>query len=139
MPAGAIQDQDDLLGRTRSRLAGKGGQFGLKERDAHAGRQMKERASRGRMDEADQIAPGVAVLDRGYWTLPNRRPDARKQRLQADAMLVGRPQLHSGLRKGGRDLTQQRPYLFLKASCATGSACTCCGRGICWLCLSRCR
>ena len=62
MPARAVEDQDDLLGWSCSRLAGKGGEFGLEERDTDAGRQMEERAARRGMDEADEVAPGVAVL-----------------------------------------------------------------------------
>ena len=97
------------LAGTRAHLAGKGGQLDLEERDAHAGRQMEEGASRGGMDEADEVAPGEAVLHEGDRALANRRPDATQERLEADAMLVGRPQLDRGVGKGGGDRAQQRP------------------------------
>src|SRR6476620_1954479 len=139
MPAGAVEDQDDLFVWSCPGLAGKGGQLRLEEGDAHAGRQMEEGATRGGMDEAHQVAPGVAMLYRGNGALPDRRPDAAAERFQADAMLIRCPQFHCGVGKGDGNLAQQRSYLFLKASCAAGSACTCCGRGNCWLCLRRCR
>ena len=131
MPAGAVEDQDDLLVWSCPCLAGKGREFRFKERDTHAGRQVEEASSRRRMDEAHQVAPGVAMLNRGDGPLPNRRPDAAQQRLEANAMLVRCPQFHRGVGKGSSDLAQQRPYLFLKASCAATSACTCWGRGSC--------
>ena len=49
---------------------------------------MEERAARGGMHEADEIAPGVAVLHRSDGALANRRPDPTQERLEADAMLV---------------------------------------------------
>ncbi len=73
-------------------LAGELGQFDFKDGNADGGGQMEERATRGGMDEADEIAPGEAVLHDGDRALPDRRPDPAQQRLEADAMLVGRPQ-----------------------------------------------
>ncbi len=61
------------------------------------------------MNEPDQIAPGVAVLDNGDWSLPLRRPDPAQERLQPDAVLVGRPQLDSGLGEDGRHRLHERP------------------------------
>ena len=45
MPSGSIQDQDDLLLGTGSRLARKGGELRFKERDAHRGGEMEQRAA----------------------------------------------------------------------------------------------
>jgi hypothetical protein len=45
VPAGAVEDQDNLLGGTRPRLARKGGKFGFKERDTDARGEMKQGAS----------------------------------------------------------------------------------------------
>jgi len=100
---------------------------------------MEERAPGGRVDEANQIAPSEAVLDDGAGTLPNRRPDAAQQRLEANAMLIGGPQFDLGVGKRGGDCLQQRPYLFLKAACCSVSASAWRGRGACRLCLRRCR
>ena len=113
MPAGAVEDQDDLLGGTRSRLAGKGGQFGFKERDADARREdarreMEEGATRRGMDEADQVAPGVAMLHRRDRSLPDRSPNATEEGLEANAMLIRRPQLDGSVRKRRCDLPHER-------------------------------
>jgi len=64
------------------------------------------------MDEADQIAPGKAVLHGGNGPLPDGRPHAAQQRFEAGAMFVGRPQLYLCLRKGRRHRLEQRLYLF---------------------------
>lgn len=92
MPACTIEHQHDLLAGTGPDLACEFGQFHFKDGNADRGRQMKDRAPRGGMDKADEIAPGEAVLYRGNWTLTNRRPDPTEQRLEADAVLVRRPQ-----------------------------------------------
>ena len=139
MPAGPVQDEDDLFIGTGSSLAGERGQLHFKERDADGGRQMEEGAPRGGMDEANQIAPREPMTDRGEGTLPNRRPDATQQRFQADAMFIGGPELDLGVREGGGHGAQQRPQLFLKASCSSASARACRGRGACKLCLIRTR
>ena len=112
MPARPIEHQHDLLGGTGSRLASELGQLHLKHRDAHGGGQMKERPTGGGMDEADEVAPGKAVLHHCHWPLTDRRPDAPQERFQADAMLIGRPQLHLGVWERRRHRLQQRPYFF---------------------------
>jgi len=81
MPARPIEDQHNLLGRTGTRLARKLGQFDLEDRDADGRGQMKEGATRGGMDKADEVTPGKAVLHCGHWPLANRRPDAPQERL----------------------------------------------------------
>ena len=45
VPAGAIEDEHDLLAGARPRLTGKLGQLHFKERDADRGRQMEEGAA----------------------------------------------------------------------------------------------
>jgi hypothetical protein len=49
--------------------------------------------------------------------------------ISKSAMLVGRPQLNLGVGKGGGHWPQQRPYVFLKASCCAASANVWRGRG----------
>ena len=56
--------QHDLLGRTRTCLAGKGVQFDFEERDAAGGGTVEDGASGGGMDKANEIVPVVAVLHR---------------------------------------------------------------------------
>lgn len=55
------------------------------------------------MDEADEVAPGNAVLHDGGGPLPDGRPDAAQQRFEPNAMFVGRPQFYLRLGKRGRD------------------------------------
>lgn len=76
MPPGAVEDEHDLFARPCADLTRKGGQLDLKERDGDGGRQVEDGAARGRMDEADNIAPFIAVLDRSDRPLSARRPDA---------------------------------------------------------------
>ena len=74
MPARTIEHQDNLLGRTCTHLAGELGQFHFKDGDAHRGRQMKDRAPGGRMDEADEVAPFEPVLHGRQRTLAVEAP-----------------------------------------------------------------
>jgi hypothetical protein len=73
VPPGPIQHEHSLLGGRRSDRGGKGRQFGFEERDAHAGGQMEDRPDRGRVDEANEVAPREP-----------RRSDARRVRRVAD-------------------------------------------------------
>lgn len=109
MPAGAIEDQYDLLGGTGSHLARELGELDFEEGDAHRGGQVKDGPPGGGMDETHQVAPGEAVLHGGDGALANRRPDAAEERLEANAVFVGRPEFDLGSGKGGGDLPQQGP------------------------------
>ena len=109
VPSGAIEDQHNLLARTRAHLAGKFRQFDFKERNADRRRQMKDGPARGGMDKADQVAPGLAVLHPRHRALAYRRPDPPQQRFQADPMFISRPQLDAGMRKRRRHLPEQWP------------------------------
>lgn len=122
VPARTIQHEDDLLGRTGSRLACKLRQLDFKDGDADGRGQMKEGASGGGMDEANQIAPSEAMLDGSNGSLANRRPDLAEQRLQANAVFVGGPQLDGRLRVCVGDGPYERTKLFLKSSCCSALA-----------------
>ncbi len=132
MPARAVEDQDNLLGGTCSHLLGKRGQFHLKHGNADRGGQMEDRAARSGMDEADQVAPLVAMLDGGDGTLTVKTPHFVEDRFEANAVFIREihcPQLHLRLGKRRRHGAHQRPQLFLNASCWAGSAWTWRGRG----------
>ena len=101
-----------------------------------AGRQVKDRATRGGMDKADDVAPGKAMPHDRCGSLANRGPHSTQQRFQADSVFIHRPQLYPCRRKRGRDRTYQGAQVFLKSACASGSARACWGRGTCRLCLS---
>lgn len=139
VPTRAIQHEHDLLLGPRPDRTGKDSELRLEQRDGDRGGQVKEGPARGRMDKADEIAPLEAVLDGGERSLPDRRPHAAQHRFEANAMLIRGPELHVGLGERRRHRPQQRADLFLNSACCSGSASTCCGRGTCWLCLSRCR
>jgi len=129
VPASPVKDEHNLHGRTRADVARELGEFHRKERDADCRGEMEDGAARGGMHEAHQVAPRVAVFDRRDGPLAVETPDFMQDRLQADAVFVDGPQLDLRLVVRGRDRTQQRPQLFLKACCAAGSACTWRGRG----------
>jgi hypothetical protein len=99
MPACAVQDEHDLLGRTRPHGARKSGELDVEERDAHAGRQVKNGPARGGVHKADERAPGKPVPHRRHRALPNRGPHAAQKRLQANAVLIRRPELDPRVRK----------------------------------------
>ena len=86
---------------------------------------MEQGPARGGMHKAHQIAPLVAVLHWRERTLPLRCPNATQDGFEPNAMFVGSPQLDLRLGKRRRHLLDQRPQLFLNASCAAGSAWTC--------------
>src|SRR5271165_5668163 len=91
---------------------------------------MENAPPRGGMDKADQIAPVIAMLDRRNGALSVKAPDLLQDGLEADAVLIHRPQLDLRRGKGGRYGLDERPDLFLNCSCALGSALTCRGPGL---------
>jgi hypothetical protein len=100
---------------------------------------MKERATRGGMDEADEGVPGEAMPHQGNGALADRRPPPTQQWLEADPMLVDGPEFERRVREGGRNCSYKRADLFLKSACCSQSASACRGRGTCKLYLARTR
>lgn len=130
VPPRAVEDQHNLLGGTGAHGAGEFGELDLEERDADAGRQMEEGLARGGLNEAHHVAPLKAVLDRGDRAFAVEAPDLVEDRLQPDAVLVGRPEFDGRVGVGRGDRLDDRPELFLNAACAAGSAKTWRGRGL---------
>lgn len=130
VPPRAVEDEDDLLRWASADLARERLELDLEERNGDTRREVKDGASRGRMDKADEIAPVIAVLDRRRGAVTVEAPDLLEDRLQADTVLIDRPELDARLRVGGRDRLDDRPQLFLKAVCCSGSASTWRGRGL---------
>lgn len=87
MPSRAIEHQDNLLGGTGQHLASERGQFHFKHGDTDGGRQMTDSPTGGRMDEADEVAPVVAVLHGRQRALAVEAPHFVQEGLQADAVL----------------------------------------------------
>ena len=108
VPTGPIQHEDNLLVGTGSYCLGKGGEFRLEEGHTHRRGQVKDGATGGGMDKADQVAPVVAVLDRSEGTLSVKTPDLVQDRFQPDAVFIHGPQLNLRLREGCRHLAQER-------------------------------
>src|SRR5260221_12571091 len=77
---------------------------------------MEHRAARGGMDEADEVAPFKAVLHRGEGALAVKTPDVVQDRLEADAVLVDRPQLDGRLWEGRCHVPQQGAQAGLELS-----------------------
>src|SRR5579859_4384993 len=129
MPAGAIEDQHDLLLRPRPHCLREGGQLGLEEGDVDRRREVEDGAPRRRVHEGDQVAPFIAMLDRRQWPLTGEAPDLLQDGLEPDAVFVVGPDLDGGFGEGGRDLADKRSKPPLKASCSPASARTWRGRG----------
>ena len=72
------------------------------------------------MDEADEIAPRVAVLHWRQQTLPVETPHLAQNRLQPDAVFICRPQFHLGLGDRGGDLAQERAQARLEGGLRHG-------------------
>ena len=77
MPAGAVEDEHDLLGGAGAHRAAKGASSTSKRGVDRRG-EVEERAAGGGMDEPDQIAPDEAMLHEGDWVAAHSapRPDA---------------------------------------------------------------
>jgi hypothetical protein len=129
MPAGPVEHQHHLLVRSDPHLAREGRQDRLEEFETDPAEQKPDGPSRGGMDEGGQIAPLVAVLDRGEWSLAGEGPDFAEDGLEADAVLVAGPELDLGMGEGDGDLAEERAKPPLNASWAAASARTCRGRG----------
>ncbi len=139
VPAGPVEHEDDLLAGTGPDRVGERGELDFKECNADARCQVEDRATRSRMDEANEIAPGEAVAYQGDRALSAGRPHPPQERFEPNAMFIRRPQLDLGMGKGGRHLSEQRPQFFLKMACCSASASAWRGRGTCGLCLRRTR
>src|SRR5258706_9501905 len=82
------------------------------------------------MDKADEVAPVVAIWHWGDGALAVETPGLVQDRLEADPVLVDRPEFDLGVRESRGDRLQQRPQVFLKVSCCARSAKTWRGRGL---------
>ena len=104
MPACAIKDQDDPLGRSGTNVPGKGGEHLPEEGNRHGGEQPPLGLPGGGTDEATDMEPLVALLNRSDRPLADRCPDPPDQGQQPDAMLVGGPELDLSSWVGGADV-----------------------------------
>jgi len=130
MPARIVEREDDAALAAGAGLAGEEGeQFG-EEGLREAAAEIPERLAAGRLHEGGEVEPLVAVVAEGDRSPADGRPDPAPDRLQAQAVLVLRPDLDRpvGMRRLGRGDGGLEPPL--KAACCSGVAARGCrGRG----------
>ncbi len=104
MPTGLIQDKHTLLVTTELPVRGKRAQGEAKHLRVHRRYQQPKGVSRCRLDEGVEIAPLLALLHSRDRALAFARPDPAQERLEADALLIHRPQfeLCRGMRRSHR-------------------------------------
>lgn len=112
MPAGAIEDQCDPLGRSGTDVPGKGGEHLPEERRRHGGEQPPLGRTRRGPDEATDVEPLVALLHGRTRPRADGCPDPADQGQEANPMLVGGPELDLSSRMGDMD----RLYLVAELS-----------------------
>src|SRR5258708_4014101 len=120
MPARAVEHEHDLFGWTRADLTRERREFHREQLDVDRRRQMPHRAPRGWMHEADEVAPGIAMLDRSDGTLAGERPHPTQDWLEPDPVFVDGPQLDGRLWEGGRHLPQQGAEVGLELGLGLG-------------------
>src|SRR5436190_20781588 len=116
VPAGVVELQHDAPVRPGADRFGKVSEHAFEIDLADAVGDVPYRAAGGWLDEARHVEPLEAMMPERNGTLADRRPHAARDRLQADAMLIARPDLDFGARMlapfiGGRAL-----QFFLSAS-----------------------
>ena len=122
LPTRLIKDQQHALGRAcADRLSEESKRDG-EEFCRHAGKQIPLALAGPRLHKRVDVKPLVALLDGHARTRAFTHPDAAQDRFEADAMLIGGPQLHIGLGMSLLQRFQLLRKLFLKASCAAASA-----------------
>src|SRR3712207_1990482 len=130
MPAGVVEHEDDAALASRAGLAREAGeQFGEQGlREAAA--EIPDRLATGRLHEGGEVEPLVAVVAESDRPLPNGRPNPAADRLQAEAVLVLRPDLDRAVRmcRFGRGDSGIEPPLKA-ARCSGVAARGCRGRG----------
>jgi hypothetical protein len=116
MPARTIEHHQDLLAGSRADRLGKLGQGEREGGDRHGWQQQPPGPPGGWMHKGVEIAPLVAVLDDRLGALAPGAPDPAHDGLEADAVLVGRPQFYGVLRTGLLESLDGRREGFLKAT-----------------------
>jgi hypothetical protein len=130
MPAGVVEHEDDAALAAGAGLTGEEGeQFG-EEGLGETAAEIPERLAAGRLHEAGEVEPLVAVVAKGDRPLTDGRPDPAADRLQAKAVLILRPNLNRpvGMRRFGRSDSGIEPPLKA-ARCSGVAARGCRGRG----------
>ena len=104
VPAGVVELKHDHALASRPGLTGKQRQQRGKERLGDAVRHIPEHLAGDRLDEGGDVQPLVPVVAKCDGPLALGRPDPAQDRLQPDAVLVGRPDLDRFVRVLGSRL-----------------------------------
>jgi len=128
MPARLIEDQQHSLGGACTDSLGEVRQRQREHIRSHGRQEQPFGLSGSWLHKRVDIEPLEALLHRHSWSRPFAHPDAAQDRLEPDAMLIGGPQLHCGIRERLLQLVQALWKVFLKASWVVGSALACRGR-----------
>ena len=116
MPAGVVELQHDALVGPGARRSCEVGEHAFEVGLADAVGDVPDRATGGGLDEAGHIEPLEAMMPERNGTLADRRPHATRDRLQADAMLIARPDLDFGARMLAPFIGGGALQFFLSAS-----------------------
>src|SRR4051812_12711223 len=122
VPAGVVELKHDDAIPSRPSLAGKQGQQRGEERLGHPVRYVPEGLAGDRLDEGGDVQPLIAVMAKRDGPPTFGRPDPAQDRLQPDAVLVGRPDFDRLVRVLGPRLSDGLLQLFLNASRSSGVA-----------------
>ena len=129
MPARTIKHQDDVLVGTGADLGGERRQERAEQGCVDAVGDEPHDLARGGSDEAVQIKPLVAVMAPGDGAAATRRPDLARDRLQAEAVFIERPDFDRNRRFGTLEFADAGLKLFLNRACSYRLALGLTGRG----------
>jgi hypothetical protein len=123
---------DALLGPRADRL-GKIGENAFEHLLADGVGDVPHRLARRRLDESGHIEPLETMMAERDWPLADRRPHPARDRLQANAVFVRRPDLNGCARMPAPLLGRRGLEFFLRAARSSSVAASGCrGRG-CWI------
>ena len=117
MPASAVEHEDDVFVGAGADLGGERRQQRAEQRGVDAIGDEPHNLAGGWPDEAIEIEPLVAVVATGDGTAAARRPDLAQDRLQAEAVLVERPDLDRAGRFRAPELGDTGLEFFLNCAC----------------------
>src|SRR5208283_511737 len=122
MPAGVVDDEHDRAVDAGLGLAREGLEQRRKERLRDAVVHIPEGFAARRRDEGGHVKPLEAMMAVRDRALANRRPDAARDRLQAEPMLVAGEDLDRSLWMFRRFLGDSRFEAFLKSAASSAVA-----------------
>lgn len=122
VPARTVEHERDTPLGTGGHVPSKGGEHLGEGRSGDRGQEPPLGLTSAGPNEAADVEPLVALLDRSDRALPDRCPDASHEREQADTMLIRGPELDLGARMGGGHGLYGRAEVCLKAAWAAASA-----------------